>query len=255
MNPVFFRYSSAIIFSQICLVTALMILVSIPADPALANEAGQPEINVSATGKVSAEPDMVLISFGVVREAKTARDALTANNKAMSEVLSALENVGIAKTDIQTSNFNISPRYHYPKRSGDGSQPPPKITGYMVSNNVSLRVRDLSKTGELLDQVVTLGVNSGGNIQFLNQNTDEILKNARTAAVKNAIKKANTLANAAGVKLGQLIEIRENSQEPRPVPMARTTMMESQADGSSVPIAGGENSYSVNVNMRWVIEQ
>ena len=105
----------------------------------------------------------------------------------MADVLQAMKDMGIADKDLQTANFNISPRYHYPKRSSDNSQPPPVITGYVVSNDLSVRVRDLSKTGEILDLVVTLGVNSGGNIRFMNDKPDEFLEKARAAAVKNAL--------------------------------------------------------------------
>ena len=255
MNPKIINTFNAVLLCQLFAFAIIAVSTFSDSKPVLADEVKQPEVNVSATGKVSAEPDMALVSFGVVREARTAREALNDNNQAMASVLTALESSGIANKDIQTSNFNISPRYHYPKRSSDGSQPPPKITGYAVSNNVTIRVRELAKLGTILDEVVSLGVNSGGNIQFQNQNPAEILEEARTKAVKNAMAKAQTLATAAGVKLGPIIEIRENTLEPRPVPMARTTMMEASSDAAAVPIAGGENSYSVHVQMRWALEQ
>lgn len=212
-------------------------------------------IRVTGEGKVSVAPDIAAISVGVVREAKTARAALTANNNAMAKVLDAMKAQGIADKDLQTSGFNISPRYYYPPREKNHQQKPPKIVGYTVSNNLSVRIRDLQKVGEVLDQVVTLGVNSGGNIQFMNDNPKEALKQARKAAMADAIDKAKTLAEGAGVDLGSILEISENSRSPRPVPMARGNFAAKAMAAESVPVASGENTYHVTVNVNWEIDQ
>ena len=211
-------------------------------------------INISGTGSVSVAPDMAIVSLGVVREAKTAREALDANNDAMAAVLSAMESKGIEKKDLQTSGFNIQPRYFYPKRKSNGEQPQPQITGYVVSNNLTVRVRELAKAGEILDLVVTLGVNSGGNIRFANNDPSAALKEARVKAVKDAVEKAQTLAIAAGVELGPIKNISENFNRPRPVAIANARALSVQED-AAVPIASGENSYEVNVQMSWEIMQ
>jgi len=198
---------------------------------------------------------MALVSVGVVREAKTARAALDENNQAMASILAVMEKEGIADKDLQTSGFSIQPRYFYPKRKSNGEQPAPEITGYIVSNNLDIRIRDLSKTGEILDLVVTLGVNSGGNIRFLNEDTAGILKKARISAVKDAIEKARTLAQAAEIELGDILSISENANRPGPVPLARARTFAVQEDAASVPVAGGENNYNVNVQISWEIKQ
>jgi len=212
-------------------------------------------IRVTGEGKVAVAPDIAAISVGVVREAKTARTALTANNNAMAKVLDAMKAQGIADKDLQTSGFNISPRYYYPPREKNHQQKPPKIVGYTVSNNLSVRIRDLQKVGEVLDQVVTLGVNSGGNIQFMNDDPKEALRQARKAAMADAIDKAKTLAEAVGVDLGSILEISENSRSPRPVPMARGNFAAKAMAADSVPVASGENTYHVTVNVNWEIDQ
>jgi len=179
-------------------------------------------ISLSGTGSVSIAPDMAIVSFGVVKEAKTARLALDENNKAMASVLTAMEENGIDKKDLQTSGFNIQPKYFYPKRKSNGEQPSPEITGYRVSNNLTIRIRELEKAGEILDLSVTLGINSGGNIQFTNEDTSSMLKEARSKAVTDAVEKAQTL---------------------------------SVQEDASVPIASGENTYQVTVQMSWEISQ
>lgn len=209
-------------------------------------------IKVSGEGRATAAPDMAIVQLSVVKDAKTAREALDANNKAMAEVLSALKQGGIAERDLQTSGFAIHPQYHYPQ-ANDGGNQPPELIGYQVVNGVTVRVRDLSNLGEVLDKSVTLGINQGGGIEFTKDKPDDVITEARKAAVADAIVKAKVLAEAAGVTLGRLIEISEQASRPEPVPMVRTMAKEFAAD--AVPIATGENAYNVTVNVTFAIEQ
>jgi uncharacterized protein len=206
-------------------------------------------INVSATGEVSVAPDLAYLSLAVMRESATARDALTANNAAMAEVLAAMKAFGIVERDLQTSGFSINPIYVYPRT--DEQQVPPKITGYQVSNSLSVRLRDISKLGEVLDQAVTLGVNSGGNVTFGKDDPSAAIKQARVEAMKDAVDKARTLTEATGAKLGKIISINESTNQPQPMMMQ--ARMEMDSAPKSVPIAAGESSYSVNVNVSFEI--
>lgn len=243
-------------FSKFTTFVSYAVLAGFLAMPtAMAQDKQTSTISVSGTGTTSVAPDMALISVGVLREADTAREALDANNKAMAKVLAAMKDKGIAGKDLQTSNFSIQPRYFYPKRKSTGEQPPPKITGYVVSNNLDVRVRDLARTGEILDLAVTLGVNSGGQIRFLNDKTDEILKAARIAAVKDATGKARTLTETAGAGLGRILSISENSRLPGPQPLARAKVASAAIEDASVPVASGENTYQINVQISWEIDQ
>jgi uncharacterized protein len=211
-------------------------------------------INVSATGETAIAPDLAYLSLAVMRESPTAREALTANNAAMGEVLAAMKAFGLEDRDLQTSNFSINPVYVYP--NPDQPQTPPKITGYQVSNGLTVRVRDLAKLGEILDQAVTLGVNSGGGVTFGNDKPEEAIKSARIEAMKEAVDKAKTLVEAAGAKLGKIISVNENFNQPQPMAMmaARMEMADAPAP-KSVPMAAGESSYSVNVNVAFEIVQ
>ena len=106
-------------------------------------------VTVAGTGTVSAAPDMAEITTGVVTQAPTAAQALAANSQAMERLLQALGGLGVAARDIQTTNISVSPL----RRQGrDG--PPPEITGYEVTNQVRVKVRDLSRLGRVLDQQV-----------------------------------------------------------------------------------------------------
>jgi len=108
--------------------------------------------------------------------------------------------------------------------------------------------------GSVLDRSVTLGVNEGGNIRFTNADPSAAIEEARVKAVKQAVAKANTLAAAAGVKTGKLLEISEQSYSPRPMSMASAEMSMGRS-GSSVPLASGENTYKVTVNASFAINQ
>jgi hypothetical protein len=235
---------------QITIVTVLALLFSYSAF----GEERLSTISVSGMGETAIAPDIAMVNAGVVREAKTARDALTSNSEAMAKVLAAMQAEGIADKDLQTSNFSISPRYYYPPHKKGQERKPPSITGYTVSNSLAIRIRDLTSVGEILDQVVTLGVNTGGNIQFANDNPKQAITIAREAAMKDAIEKANTLANAANIKLGKILSITESSRSARPMPMMKASFV-AEAMSDAMPVAAGENSYSVIVNVEWEIDQ
>ncbi len=216
-----------------------------PAQPGL--------ITVTGQGIAKKAPDMAVITLTVLREGETARAALDANNSAMGSVLSAMEADGIAEKDLQTSGFSIQPRYSTP--SSDKKQPQaPEIVGYQVSNTLSVRIHDLSKVGDILDQSVSLGVNQGGNILFTNEDPSQAMSEARKGAMADAISKAKALTDAAGVSLGPISRITEQTSSPRPVPMMRATLAKS-GDQSYVPVASGNSEFRASVTVTWEIAQ
>ncbi|MGO6981929.1 SIMPL domain-containing protein [Rhizobium leguminosarum] len=242
------------IYTRTVLMTALLAL-PLAAAPAFAQEAKprEPVISVTGDGESSVAPDMAIVNLAVVKQAKTAREALDENNKAMNDVLAALKSGGIAERDLQTSGFSIQPQYNYPQPV-DGQQPPPQLIGYQTINSVIVRLRDLAKLGAVIDQSVTLGINQGGEIQFTNDKPDAAIEEARKAAVADAVKRAKTLSEAAGVKLGRILEINENVPRAMPQPVYRATMMKEASD-AAVPVQGGENNYNVSVTVTFAIEQ
>ncbi len=224
---------------------------SVPAGAADAPSEPAPRITVTGSGTSEVPPDLARVRLSVRTESQTARGALTENNESVSRVLEALRNAGIAPRDLRTSGFSINPKMsYYPKssRPDDG----PKIIGYTVQNTITAMVRDLASVGGILDRSVTLGVNRGGSLEFLNSEPGKALEVARVKAMQNAIDKATTLAETAGVKLGRVLSISEHSTQPRPVGLMRGMAAESDA---AVPVATGENSYQVTVNASWEIIQ
>ena len=161
---------------------------------------------------------------------------------------------GIDARDLQTSGFSIQPKYIYPSPKPSGKREPPQIVGYTVRNSLSVRIRDVGMVGQILDKSVTLGVNEGGNIMFTNADPSATITQARIEAMKNAMSKARTLAEAAGVKTGNILEISEQSYAPRPMLMAGAEMSRARS-ADSVPVATGENTYKVTVNVSYAIDQ
>ena len=134
-------------------------LAAAVAMPAIANAAEAPQpprIIVSGEGEATVAPDLALLSLSVMREAKTAREALNANNDAMAAVIAAMKAAGIAERDLQTAGIQINPRYNYTNKP-DGNQEA-ELIAYQVTNTLSVRVRDISKTGEIIDLGVEYNV-------------------------------------------------------------------------------------------------
>lgn len=167
----------------------------------------------------------------------------------MTDVTEAIKLFGIADQDLQTAGLQIMPRYDYTNKP-DGTQEA-KLVAYQVTNTLSVRVRDLVKTGEILDKAVSLGVNQGGNITFANDDPSAVITEARRKAVAEATAKANTLADAAGVKLGRVVEISDQSYSAQPMPIEAKAF---DRVAAAVPIQAGENSYRVQVNMIFELE-
>lgn len=222
--------------------------------PAIAQENDrQPRITVTGEGRATVTPDMAVLTLTVTREADTARDALNANTEAMGSVLSAMKEEGIKDRDLQTSNFSIEPKYVYPNRSSASENKPPRIEGYVVRNTLTVRVRNLDKVGAIIDTSVTLGVNEGGNVTFTNEDPSMALAEARADAMRDAVARAGTLTGAADIGLGKILEIAENSGGRPPMPIARAQAF--AAEASAVPIAAGENAYTVTVTVTFALEQ
>ena len=204
-------------------------------------------ITLSATGSATASPDIVTITTGVLSDAETAKDALAANTAAMTKVIDALKAAGLEDRDIQTSDFSVQPRYEYYQ---DGK--PPKLTGYQVSNSVSIRVRDVKKLGAILDTVVQVGSNQIAGIQFEVSKAEELKDTARKEAIANATRMAKVYAEASGTRLGQVLQIVEGVAQEYPRPMLARAA--AAADGAPVPIQAGEQRLDVQVTVTWALE-
>jgi uncharacterized protein len=202
-----------------------------------------PAISVTGEATVSVPPDLAEVEAGVSSDAKTAREASETNNATMGKLLLALKAAGIDARDIQTSRLSLQPQ-NAPNRTGSSA-----ITGYRASNRVTVRLHDVSKVAGTIDMLVGAGANDIGGINFMVSQASKLLDDARTQAVADARRKAEIYAKAAGVTLGAPLVISEGGA-PGPMPFRK--MMGGMA--AATPVAQGEETLSVTVNVSWAIK-
>ena len=217
--------------------------------PAFAEGGKMPRIiSLSGHGEVRATPDIAYVTSGVVTQGATAADALAANTKAMTDLFAALKESGIEDRDVQTSNFSVQPRYDFSNNQA------PKMVGYDVSNNVTVTLRKVDTLGALLDRMVQSGSNQISGISFDVSKPDDAMDEARKLATEDATRKAKVYAKAMGIELGNVMQVSEGSAAQPPMPMVRSTMMKADA-APPVPMAAGEQTLAVDVNVIWEIKQ
>ena len=203
--------------------------------------AERPALNLSAYGEVKTAPDMATISFGVVTDAQTAADAMSANATRMNQVMAALRRAGIEARDVQTSGLNLSAQYDYVQNE------PPRLRGYQASNRVTVIINDLDAVGTTADAVVAAGVNQIDGIGFGLKDPTAAENQARRIAVRNLQAKAALYADALGVRLGGIRSLSEGggySPQP-PVMFARAEM--AMDSGGSTPVAAGQLTVRIDI--------
>lgn len=205
------------------------------------------QITVTGEGRVEAAPDMATISLGVTHENEQAKLAMQATSDAVARILERIAAMGVAPRDMQTRALSLSPVWSE-RTASDGNRA--RITGFVASNTVMVRVRDLASLGRILDAVIEDGANDFNGLQFDVQNPEPLMDEARRAAVADAMARAALLAEAAGVTLGPVQSI---SEQGGMRPMG--AMMDMAMRESGVPIAAGEVSVEAMVSMVFAIAQ
>ncbi|WP_294337223.1 SIMPL domain-containing protein [uncultured Sphingomonas sp.] len=205
-------------------------------------------LDVTAVGKTSMTPDVATIRAGVVTQAATAEAALADNAQRVQRVLAALKSARVADRDIQTSTISLQPQYRY------GENVPPVITGYQASNTVSVRFRDVARSGAILDALVKVGANQidGPNLSI--DKPDAAEDTARTDAIAKARARAEVYARAAGLRVDRILSITEGGggYQPPMAPMPVVAMrMEKAADTA---IAPGEQDVTVTTTVRFLLK-
>ncbi|MDF2798487.1 MAG: hypothetical protein K0R85_1231 [Devosia sp.] len=211
-------------------------------------------ISIEGRGEVTAAPDTAFITSGVTTQGATAREALDLNTKAMAELIAELKASGIEARDIQTSGFSVSPNYVYSdERDANGYTLPPRISGYQVSNVVTVKVRALDQLGAILDKSVTVGANTINGVSFSVEDPSELLDEARKAAFADARTKAELYATAAGGSLEEIVSINESQNFSGPQPFQERAMA-AAAPQKDVPVETGELSFAINVSVQWELD-
>jgi len=203
-------------------------------------------LDVTAEGRTTRVPDLATIRAGVVSQSPTAAAALTDNAQRMAKVLASLKRAGVAPRDIATSTVQLAPQYRY------ADNQPPVITGYQATNTVSIRFRDVAKSGMILDALVAQGANQIDGPNLTIDKPDAALDEARTDAIAQAKRRADLYAKAAGLRVSRIVSIAESGQDTggpaQPMFMARAAMAK-----DSTQIAPGEKDVTVTLSVRFLL--
>jgi uncharacterized protein YggE len=205
-------------------------------------------LDVTAEGKVTRVPDLATIRAGVVAQAPTAAAALADNAGRMARVLAALKQAGVAPRDIATSTVALNPQYRY------ANNQPPVITGYQATNSVTVRFRDVARSGAILDTLVAQGANQIDGPNLSVSQPEAALDEARADAVMRAKARAELYAKAAGLRVARIVSINEageNAGGSPPMFMARAMVAKEAAD---TQIAPGEKDLTVTLSVRFLLQ-
>jgi uncharacterized protein len=234
------------------LLTFLMWIAVVPPVSAQRNNdvPQPPMIIVSGSSDVRVAPDEATVRMGIVRQANNAQVAQQQTNAAAQQILAAITKVGIPAADVQTSRLTLTPMYDQRPRSDD----PPRIVGYMAQNVVSITVSDLTLVGPAIDAGFNAGANQLEGVQFGLRDDLPSRQEALKQAVLDGRKKAEVIAEALNVNLGNVLEVAEGGVSV----MSKDAMAEGRvfmaaAPSAQTPVSPGELEVRASVTIRFAI--
>lgn len=220
------------------------------AAPALAQAADSPpvpQLQANGSGEVMVTPDIAVVTIGVTSRAAEASTALDANSAALAKAIAAIKAAGVAEKDIATAGFTVNPVYQ--QADNRPSDQPPEIVGYEVNNQLRVTVRDIAKSGGLLDAVVKAGANQVSGIAFDISDRKTAAEGAIRAAIADARAKAELMADAAGLRLVRILSLNADENGGRGPVMA----YDMAAKAMPVPVMPGERAVSANAQIVWEV--
>ena len=224
-------------------ILAAMLLLSCAA---LAEEAGAPVMTVYGSGVVSVLADQATVVLGVEEKAEDVLEAQNAVNEKINAIYDALIEYGVEPKNIGTDRINILANYSYPLDIQ-------VLDGYTASNTLEVRTTDIDSVGEIIDVAFEAGANELNGVNLSASNTEEAKQQALTLAVQNAMTKAQTLADAAGVGIGSILSIEEqqSSSYYGAAPGAAYMNLREEADSASTLVQASTIEVSASVVMEF----
>lgn len=205
---------------------------------------GRDTITIEGQGKVAAKPDIAQVGLGVVTDAKTVKEAQSQNTDKMNKVIEAVKAMGVEDKDLQTQNYNLNPRYEW---TNDRQN----LIGYTVSQNVTIKVRNMDKTGDIIAKAGELGANQVGGMQFVIDDPSALQAQAREKAIEDARQKARVLGEKLGLNVVRVVSFSEYSGGmPTPMPylaMAKDAMNSQEMAAPSIEVGSQDVITNVSV--------
>lgn len=206
-------------------------------------------ITVDGEGKVTAKPDIALISLSVVSQGKTVKQVTLDGNQKMTAVINAVKALGVEAKDVMTSSYNLYPDYAYPENQQ------PQIRGYSLNQGIAIKVRKLDTVDDVLDAGIKSGANQVGQLSFDIDEDSALKKEARDMAFGKAREKAQQMASAAGVSVGRVITFSEGYTPSSPVYPMYDMATVSKAEMAPAPsIEPGSKELIVTVSVTYEIQ-
>ncbi len=223
------------------------------------NPANTQPFTVQGTSSITQKPDNAEISFTVTKTAPLLQDAQNEANKQTNTIVSDLKNIGIPQNDIKTNNYSSYPnttRYNTLQMMPVQIPPPQSSqtpTGFTVSENIVVNLRDIGKAGSVIDTATKDGAEnvSGPSLSFSESTQQSLIGKTRVLAIKDAKQKAQSMADAAGIKLGRILNIQENNT-PYPIqPMMYGKAAVGTENSIPTQINPGENTITDTITLTY----
>lgn len=209
--------------------------------------------NVAVVGEASADvaPDRATLRFGVVTERPTAAAAASDNAAAVQAILDELKTMGVPETDMQTEQVSLAP---VSTEERDAKGKPRTTTTYRATNRLAVRITPVEKAGDIVGRVLDKGANSLEGVDYDHIDLEARRDDLRAKAVKDAERRARAYAEAAGLRLGRIIEIRPQ-EYPAPVGRAFDAQLAAAPalGATAVPLRPGTQHVSERVSIVWAL--
>ncbi len=198
------------------------------------------EIIIGAEGRAFAKPDIALIKLGVTTESWEIKDVVKENTEKMNAILLEIKNLGIEEKDIQTTRYNLTPRYEWIENKR-------VFKGYVLEQEIRVKIRNFEKIGEVIEKATQKGANLIGDLSFEIDDPELVREKAREEAIKRAKAKAEKISALTGLRLKKLVNVYEDYSYP----LARPEMIKGDFGGlpTAPEIQPGEKEVTVRINL------
>lgn len=223
----------------------MVAVLALMAAPAAAQETVR-DLVVTGRAEVRVVPDVATIQVAVLRQGKEAAGPRREAAERLDAVIKAARAAGVAERDLRSGGVQVHPEWEWDKGR--------RLRGFTARAALELQVRDFAVIGDLLTAFARAGADEIGEVQFGVADPRAVEREALTAAMADARRKAEALAAAAGVRLGEVLQIGEvNVELPGPVPAPRARAMALETAEAPVPVAPGASVVPAAVVVRWAL--
>lgn len=233
------------ILRVVCLSAAIALPVAAQSPPQ--GQITAPTISTSGQGEAKVTPDRASVMVSVQTRGTTAAAAAADNAQRIAAVLAALSRIGLAKDQLSTEGYSVSPEMKYDNVGGTS-----KVVGYVVTNRVRAETRKPEQAGAIIDAALGAGANLINSLSFYASSIDVARREAMGSAVANARADAEAIAKAMGMVLGGPVEISTSGPTAPPRPMFDMAMAKS-AGAMATPINAGDQTVSVYISAKWFV--